>query len=82
MKTIQQKHKNLLYLLSQQNRIHLMIKVQCRSINVALNLKLKFHLDLENLSNLMMAWYYCGYYTGLYQVSDWMIGVKLALNVS
>ncbi|KAL9547139.1 hypothetical protein MBANPS3_006320 [Mucor bainieri] len=21
----------------------------------------------EDLSNLMMAWYYCGYYTGLYQ---------------
>lgn len=26
------------------------------------------NLDLEDLSNLMMAWYYCGYYTGLYQV--------------
>ncbi|GAN01577.1 hypothetical protein MAM1_0009d01010 [Mucor ambiguus] len=29
----------------------------------------------EDLSNLMMAWYYCGYYTGLYQVRRPMIGL-------
>ncbi|KAI8983634.1 hypothetical protein BDB01DRAFT_791541 [Pilobolus umbonatus] len=24
--------------------------------------------DEDNLSNLIMSWYYCGYYTGIYQV--------------
>lgn len=29
--------------------------------------------DNEGLSNLIMAWYYAGYYTGLYQVKIYMI---------
>lgn len=31
--------------------------------------KTDFLSNVEELSNLIMAWYYCGYYTGIYQVN-------------